>query len=162
MPDGTACGKEFSMFFANIGIAEKYNYLDEKFTAAYRWLRETDLNAIKAGSYPIMEGVTANVQEYDTKAPSEGRFEAHNKFFDIQYIISGREQFGICKREGLKVYSEDPANDLVLYEEPEVSGTVPLLQGDLIVVAPEDAHKPRLHAGKGPEAVRKVVVKVSV
>ena len=36
-----------------------------------------------------------------------------------------------------------------------------LLPGDLIVVAPEDAHKPRCCAD-GHEFVRKVVVKVKV
>ena len=36
-----------------------------------------------------------------------------------------------------------------------------LLPGDMIVVAPEDAHKPRCAAGE-PEFVRKVVVKVKV
>ena len=39
--------------------------------------------------------------------------------------------------------------------------TVLLQEGDLIVVAPEDAHKPRCQAD-GPEAVKKVVVKVAV
>ena len=42
------------MFFSNISIAEKYNYLEEKFTCAYKWLAETDINALPAGSYPIM------------------------------------------------------------------------------------------------------------
>ena len=41
------------------------------------------------------------------------------------------------------------------------NGTVLLLPGDMIVVAPEDAHKPRV-AADGPEFVRKVVVKVKV
>ena len=28
------------MFFSNIKIVEKYNYLEEKFTCAYKWLAE--------------------------------------------------------------------------------------------------------------------------
>ena len=52
------------MFFSNVSIAEKYNYLDEKFQAAYKWLAETDIKSLEAGAYPIMEGVTANVQKY--------------------------------------------------------------------------------------------------
>ena len=55
------------MFFSNISIAEKYNYLEEKFTCAYKWLAETDINALPAGSYPIMgDTVVANIQEYTT------------------------------------------------------------------------------------------------
>ena len=101
------------MYFAPISQATKYNYLDDKFQAAY------------------------------------------------QYVISGKEQFGVCKREGLVLKEDHPENDLKFYEEPAMSGTVLLLPGDMIVVAPEDAHKPRCAAGE-PEFVRKVVVKVKV
>lgn len=150
------------MFFSNITIAEKYNYLEEKFRCAYKWLAETDIAALAVGSYPIMgDTVVANVQEYTTKLPEEGLFETHEKYFDIQYVVSGKEQFGVCKRDGLKVKSRDEANDLIFYEEPELCGTVLLEEGDLIVVAPEDAHKPRCQAG-GPCEVKKVVVKVAL
>ena len=51
------------MFFANISIAEKYNYLEEKFTRAYKWLAETDIKSLPEGSYPIWgDKVIANVQ----------------------------------------------------------------------------------------------------
>lgn len=151
------------MFFSPIATAEKYNYLEEKFTRAYKWLAETDLTALAEGAYPLGEdgAVTANVQLYDTFCAAEGSFETHDKFFDIQYLVSGKEQFGVCNRTGLIVKKEVPENDVTFYEEPEHSGTVLLLPGDLIVVAPEDAHKPRCCAGT-PEAVRKVVVKVKL
>ncbi len=149
------------MFFSPLKLATKYNYLEEKFQAAYKWLAETDLEHTSVGSYPVCEGVTANVQEYDTFPAEEGSFETHDAYFDIQYVISGKEQFGYCKREGLVLKEDRPENDVKFYEEPALSGTVLLLPGDLIIVAPEDAHKPRV-AADGPEFVRKVVVKVKV
>lgn len=150
------------MLFANVSIAEKYNYLEEKFVAAYKWLRETDIEPLEDGTYPIIgEDVYASVQSYTTIDPSEGSYETHEKFFDIQYIVSGREKFGICKRDGLKVKEHIVERDLIFYEEPDMDGAVLLLQGDLIVVAPEDAHKPRLNAGE-PCEVKKVVVKVRI
>ncbi|MEG0340200.1 MAG: YhcH/YjgK/YiaL family protein [Oscillospiraceae bacterium] len=151
------------MFFSNVKIAEKYNYLEEKFTIAYNWLKGTDLMSLEQGAYPLDNDgtVTANVQKYTTIEPQDGLFETHDKYFDIQYMVCGKEQFGICKRDGLTVKKSVPENDVVFYEEPDISGTVPLLQGDLIVVAPEDAHKPRCRAGEA-EAVIKVVVKVKI
>ncbi len=150
------------MYFANISISEKYNYLEEKFRKAYKWLAETDISALGVGSYPIDgDVVVANVQEYTTYPASEASFETHEKFFDIQYMASGREMFGVCKRDGLKVKERIEENDLIFYEEPEFSGSVLLEEGDLIVVAPEDAHKPRCVAG-APCQVKKVVVKVAV
>lgn len=152
----------YQMFFSNIIIAKKYNYLEEKFLAAYKWLEETDIAVLPVGSYPILgDQVVANIQEYTTIQPSEGSFETHEKFFDIQYVVSGKEQFGFCKRDGLVVKERIEENDLIFYEEPALCGTVLLQAGDLIVVAPEDAHKPRCQAD-GPESVKKVVVKVAV
>ena len=130
------------MFFANISIAEKYNYLEEKFVRAYRWLAETDIKSLPEGSYPIWDDkVIANVQEY---------------------MVSGEEQFGVCKLEGLKLCESHEDNDLYFYEEPAESGTILLKEGDLIVVEPEEAHKPRLVAGGEKKAVKKVVVKVAL
>ena len=103
----------------------------------------------------------ANVQEYTTVSPDEALFETHEKFFDIQYVVSGREQFGVCKRDGLTVKERREESDLIFYEEPGLSGSVLLEEGDMIIVAPEDAHKPRCVAGV-PCQVKKVVVKVAV
>lgn len=37
------------MFYSEIKIAEKYNYLEEKFSVAYKWLKEQDLKTLPAG-----------------------------------------------------------------------------------------------------------------
>lgn len=150
------------MFFSNVSIAEKYNYLEERFTCAYKWLAETDIKSLPVGSYSIKgDSVVANVQEYTTFPAGQGLFETHEKYFDIQFMVAGKEQFGVCKRDGLVVKERNEASDLIFYEEPEFSGSVFLEKGDLIVVAPEDAHKPRCQAGE-PCAVKKVVVKVAL
>ena len=92
------------MFFTNIKLAEKYNYLNEKFLAAYEWLRNNDLKTLEPGKYEIMgDNVFANVHEYNTLPVEEKKFEAHDKFFDIQCLVDGVEFFGLCNREGLIV-----------------------------------------------------------
>lgn len=150
------------MFFSNIAVAEKYNFLEDKFRAAYQWLKETDIRSLAEGSYPIIgDIVVASVQEYTTIPFDQGSFESHEKFFDIQYVVSGRELFGICKTAGLKEKERIHERDLIFYEEPEMSGSVLLEAGDLIIVAPEDAHKPRCVAGV-PCPVKKVVVKIAI
>lgn len=150
------------MFFSNISIAEKYDYLEDKFRSAYKWLAETDLKSLPEGSYPILgDVVVANVQEYTTSPWEERSFETHEKYYDIQYVVSGKEQFGVCKWDGLVEKERIEENDLIFYEEPENSGSVYMEEGDLIVVAPEDAHKPRCQAG-GPCEVKKIVVKVKL
>ena len=57
------------MYAFQIELAEKYNYLSDKFKAAYDWLRTQHLAEPSPRAYPVFEGVTANVQHYSTMAP---------------------------------------------------------------------------------------------
>jgi len=150
------------MYSCNIKISTKYDYLSEKFKAGYKWLAETNIKALEDGKYPILgDDVVASVQSYTTEPAEKRRFEAHDKYFDIQYIAEGQEYFGICHREGLKESEAHPERDLYFFEEPEISGGVILREGDLIVVEPEEAHKPKCAAG-APVHVKKVVIKVKI
>ena len=150
------------MFSCNVSLATKYDYLAEKFRAGYKWLSETDIKALNDGKYSIMgDDVVADVQSYTTVPAEKRRFETHDKFFDIQYMAEGCEFFGVCTREGLKLKESRPANDVEFYDDPENFSMVFLGEGDLIVVAPEDAHKPRC-AVNAPAKVKKVVIKVRV
>ena len=85
------------MFCSDIKIADKYNYLEDKFLSAYKWLKEQDLKSLDVGSYPIInDEVVANVQEYSTLPVEEKRFETHDLYFDVQYLVEGVELFGVC------------------------------------------------------------------
>lgn len=150
------------MFHSHISIAEKYDYLAPKFRAAYKWLAETDLAAIADGKYRVLgDDVIADVQSYTTQPESDRRFETHDQHFDIQYMAEGQEFFGVCSREGLKLLESHPERDAEFWSSPENFSMVLLREGEFIVVAPEDAHKPRCAVGS-PAKVRKVVVKVRV
>ena len=59
-------------------------------------------------------------------------------YFDIQYVAKGKEQFGICKRDGLKVKERIEENDLIFYEEPELAEPFFGMRESMIIVAPED------------------------
>lgn len=151
------------MLTTGLKLADRYDYLSERFKKAYGFLRTADLAALPAGITEIDgKEVFANVQEYTTKPWEECPFEAHDRYFDIQYVVYGRETFGYVKREGLKgAVPYDKEADLVFFEEPEDSGRIILEAGDLAIVPPEDAHKPRCIAGESCK-VKKIVLKVKV
>ena len=134
------------MLTTNLKLAEKYNYLDPKFKKAFEFLRTADLAALPLGNTPIDGGeVFANVQAYTTLPDADAPFESHEKYFDLQFVVSGEERF-----------------DLVFYEEPAESGCIILKAGDFAIVPPEDAHAPRRQTAAGACAVKKIVVKVKV
>lgn len=151
------------MLTTSIDLMEKYDYLEEKFKKGYGFLKNTDLKALPLGRVGIDgDELFASVQEYTTMPAEDCKYEAHNRYFDIQYMVEGQECFGYVKREGLTEEAPyDEVNDLVFFKEPEQDGYVLLQTGDAAVVAPEDAHKPRCVAGKACR-VRKIVVKVRV
>lgn len=151
------------MLTTNIKLAEKYDYLNENFKAAFEFLKRDDLSEIPVGVVQIKrEEVFAQFQEYSTIPSEEAMFEAHDKFFDIQYVIDGTEKFGYIPRECLEVkipYNSE--KDIVFFNEPEECGEIVLNPGEFAIVPPEDAHKPRC-INNNVCKVKKIVIKVRV
>ena len=151
------------MFSTRNGLEYKYDLTAKKFQVAFDFLKRKDLADLPVGWIDLEEGVKASVQEYTSFAWDANRFETHEKYFDVQYVVSGKELVGVCDRRELgKVavpYNE--ADDIEFYDEPADCGKVFLNAGDFIVLAPEDAHKPRCAAGK-QIPIKKIVVKVPV
>ena len=152
------------MLTTNILLAEKYDYLSEKFKKAFTFLRDTDLAALPVGNVPIDGNeVYANVQSYYTMDAADCPFESHKEYFDVQYVVEGEECFGYEPVENLIPSVEyDAEKDLIFYQEPADFGSVILKAGDFAIVPPEDGHAPRRMTANGSCHVKKIVVKVRV
>lgn len=152
------------MLTTNLTLAEKYDYLSERFQKAFAFLRETDLAALPLGNVPIDgENVFANVQSYETMPIEKCPYESHRAYFDVQYVVEGEECFGYEPVKNLLPSMEyDAERDLIFYEEPQDAGSVLLKAGDFAIVPPEDGHAPRRMTKKGSCLVKKIVVKVKV
>jgi len=150
------------MLATSIDLVSKYDYLSEKFKAAYKWLAEHDVKNMEEGKYIVMDGVFAMVQRYETIDFSEARFESHKEYFDIQYIADGKESFGMALVKDCKLNESVPDNDVYFYDTPDFFTQVNLKAGDLIVVPPEEVHQPRACYNNEKMTVVKVVVKVKI
>ena len=97
------------------------------------------------------------------RQPEDCPFEAHRKYFDIQYVAEGEEVFGYEPLDNLTPAMEyDKERDLIFYEEPDQSSSIVLKAGDFAIVPPEDGHAPRRMTKNGACQVKKIVVKVKV
>ena len=145
------------------GLEYKYDYSHKKFQTAFEFLKRKDLATLPVGTIELGYGVRALIQRYETMKWEDRKFETHEKYFDIQFVLEGMECCGVCNREmlGEQIGSYDPEEDIVFYEEPAFSSKVFLNAGDFVVLGPEDAHKPRCEVN-GPIAIKKVVCKVPV
>lgn len=146
-----------------IGLEYKYDFTAPGFRTAFEFLSSKDLESLPLGWIDLDNGVRASVQGYETISPEEGFYETHERYFDIQYVVSGREYVGVTERDGLSVKTPyDAEGDITFYFDPKRKESMVCLEdGDYIILAPEDAHKPRLRAGD-KMTVRKIVVKVPV
>ena len=78
-------------FYRNLGIEGRY-------AKAVDFLKNTDLEALEPGKYEIDgKNVYANVTAYTTIPWEEAKYEAHEHYTDIQYVIEGSERFLIIR-----------------------------------------------------------------
>ena len=101
----------------------------------------------------------AIVAKSNNEVPDELLFEAHRKYIDIHYLLSGENKIGWKPQKGCDniVEEYDYEKDVELY-----SGTpeqwIILTPGLFALFLPFDAHAPQCHK----EEFHKVVIKVSV
>lgn len=147
------------MIFDNIKNAKTYFNLDEKIKKGLEFIINNDLNSFKNGKYEIDgEKITANIQEYDTK--TEGLFEAHRKYIDIQYLINGFEKQGIKDISELTKNTEyDKEKDVQFFDGEGSFVSVPA--GYFTIFYPQDGHKPCI-TDKTQSHVKKVVIKILI
>jgi YhcH/YjgK/YiaL family protein len=107
--------------------------------------------------------IYALIQSYSGKETDPPLFEAHRRYIDVQYIVSGREQMGWAPLEAVQVTAPYEA------ETDALLGTVPVDQasfirfraGEVCILYPADAHAPGLADG-APTAIKKIVIKVQL
>ncbi len=150
------------MIFDTLDSASLYG-LGDAFVQAAEFI--AGLNAdTPEGEYPIRgEEIFAMVMRYETKPRAEGRLEAHDRYADVQALLSGHEQIGWAARAGLAVETHDPDNDVLFLTSPVEDITmVDLTPGVMALFLPSDAHMPMItpHKAEQGSSVLKVVVKI--
>jgi len=147
------------MITDNIKNAEKYYSLSKDIEKALIYLQNTDFTNLKAGRYYIDgDNMYVNVDEYETK--TSDRIEAHRKYIDIQYIVTGEENMGVATLDNLTPVTEyNTEKDIIFYKGQADLHTVK--EKDFIIFYPEDAHLP-CQMIKNSEHVKKAVVKILI
>lgn len=135
--------------------------LSPRFHQALAMLAATDLEKLPLGRHDLDgDNLFVLVQEYTTKAESAGRWEAHQRYADIQLIVRGRERIGIAAIERMTVdVPYDATKDVALFTGE--GDWLTMTPGRFAIFFPQDVHLPCIELGGG-ETVRKIVVKVAL
>lgn len=130
---------------------------------AFDFLLNNNLEELADGKYEIdSNNVFAMVQSYTSKNEVEKKWESHQKYIDIQYIVKGNETIMWTPIEQLNVsedYSEE--KDVTFYKNGGHSSNLNLKDNYFCILFPEDAHKPGCSFGE-PMNIKKVVLKIKL
>ena len=149
------------MIYDKIDNIELYKGLSEDICLGLEFLKNAT-PYIENGVHELSPRVKTIVSAYKTKEVNEYGYEAHRKFIDIQYLLSGTEKVCCQPIEQLKEtkpYSEE--NDAAFYTANTNPVEMTIGNGYFTIFFPQDGHMPCLSVEK-PENVKKVVVKVQI
>ena len=140
----------------------RYRHLGGSIERALKYLADTDFSAVEDGRHPIDgEAIYAMLFSYDTEPESARSFEAHRKYIDVQYLLTGREIIHWAALQELTPAGEYSDEKDIVFLSGESRARLQLTPGTFALFFPEDAHKPNC-AWDNPQPARKVVVKVRV
>lgn len=137
--------------------------MEQKLARALEIIEALDWETVECGRYDVDDELYYTVQEYETKYPEQARYEAHEKYVDIQYIVKGIERMEFAETSKLKVTEKyNPEKDVKFLEEPKVIDASIVEAGDYRIFYPEDAHRPGLCVDNKPAKVKKILAKILI
>lgn len=145
-----------------IAWKKHYQTYPERWEQAFGYLCRTNLDSLPLGRIDLSDDVYITVSKYQTKEPIDALYEAHKKYIDVQYLISGSEYIGLQRDATLlnEVRSYNEENDIAFYtsERGDFRKATP---ENFFIFFPQDAHRPCVKDTESAN-VKKLVVKIKV
>lgn len=148
------------MIIDSLKNADIYTPLYSHFAKAFDYLRDTDLASLEPGRYEIDgDRLFAMISDADLKKPEDAPLEVHDKYIDIQYVISGEETFGWRERSECREQRApmDREKDVQFFEDGHATHYT-LKTGDFCIFYQTDGHAPMI--GKPGTKIKKCIIKV--
>lgn len=140
---------------------EFYEAKNPLFKKVFEFIDANGLDGLKKfpeGKHPIdADKVFVNFSDTLLKKPESAKFEVHDKYVDLQLVISGVERMGIKPRGELSELESDKMSekDVKFYSDLP-SDFLDLRAGEYVVFFPENGHAPAI----GDGTVRKCIFKI--
>jgi len=149
------------MILDQIEHIESYVGLHPRIDRGLRFLANFDAEMFIPGRKEI-DGAAVFVlfQEYKSKPLSEGKWESHRRYADIQFIHQGEERMGYASRDSLlETRAYNSQDDCALHAGEGLH--FHMREGWFAIFFPHDAHMPGIAVDE-PALVRKVLLKIEL
>lgn len=147
----------------SLKYTKNYCNLSQKIKLGLEYLSNNNLKDVENGKYNIDgEDVFINIQDYYTKPQNQGKWEAHRKYIDIQFMISGYEKVGVGPIDDfIKSETYNELKDLEFFQTDKALQFVEIKENDFLILFPNDVHMPQISI-KESSYVKKAVLKIAV
>jgi YhcH/YjgK/YiaL family protein len=144
-------------------LAVSYFKNKERWEKAFTFLKNSDFPKLESKRYDIDgDNLYATISEYKTKDPETTNFEAHRKYIDIQYVISGEEVMNVVPLSTVKqvITPYDGSKDIEFITVSKIVNHK-ASPSNFFIFFPDDAHRPGIKVDASLP-VKKVVIKLKV
>lgn len=149
------------MIFDSITHIDRYRGLGEGFAKAIHYIQENNVFEMPLGEV-LIDGRAVYCFAKETQLVSENtKWEAHERYADIQLILSGAERIAYVPFSGQPVQTPyDDGKDCIFYEDG-VGIEFTLRKGDFMIFLPGEPHRPDCPTQISPFS-RKLVLKIKM
>ena len=149
------------MIYDHISNFNKYVCVHPHFKDAHNFILTNNLSALMPGKIEINQhGAYASISKYYPKIQKDGILGCHKKYIDIQILLEGIEQIGVCNKIGCTEFEYNKETDF-----QKLDGDVSYIKMDnkyFAVFFPQDAHMPQIQYKKNKNEIKKIVFKIQV
>ena len=136
--------------------------LINRINSVVEYISKLDLINIKPGKYEVRADFYYTVQEYEAFSEENSVWESHNKYVDVQWLISGQEKLYITDIRNLQSRDDyDCDRDVIHYYPSSDQSSILLVPGSCAILFPKDAHRPARYLGIDC-IVKKIVGKLRI
>lgn len=132
---------------------------------ALTWIEAQDFSQMVPGKYDILpeNQMFCLVQQAVTAPAERQRPESHFRYVDIQYLLSGEENIGVCRYQASFPQDGEASHekDIVFYQSVGEETVISLRPGMFAVFFPEDVHRPCCQLDQ-PQPITKAVIKINL
>jgi biofilm protein TabA len=151
------------MILDALPLWHRYHPLHAELARAFAFLEQVGPD-LAVGRHEIAgDAVYAIAQRYQTRPVAGMQVEAHRRYIDVQYLVSGGELIYWAPLHECTHTTQpyDAVKDLALFTLPAAAVPATLRAGQFMILFPDDAHAPCCCIDSPAEVV-KVVVKVEI
>lgn len=147
------------MIFDTLKNKDNYRH-DPLLFQALEYLSTLEPGTLPSGTQVLTEGILfCNPVCFTSKPESECKYEAHQNYIDLHYIVEGVEGIATADCASLTVTEAYDGEKDILFLSGEEDGRYYLKPGQFMVCFPNDAHKVGMMAD-APAPIRKIVFKI--